>query len=116
MLKSCPSYAQTEVQVVQRGDGSLAVRHDRLSQAAHKGLCLALALQAMSQKLMLNKTASYTRTRPVSVHDAGAVDVSGELAIAIIGEPACLLGQHQSLLPFPLSCVHQRLLHRALSL
>ena len=95
MLKSYPSYAQTEVQLARRADGSLAVRHDRVSQAAHQGLCLALALQAMSQKLMLNKTASYTRTRPVSVHDAGAVEVSGELAIAIIGEAACQLGQHQ---------------------
>ena len=110
MLKSCPGYAQTEVQLTKQADGSLAVRHDRVSQAAHKGLCLAFALQAMSQKLMLNKAAPYKVTRPVSVHDAGAVEVSGELSIAVIGEsahelyqPANPIQERKSLCFFPLS-------------
>lgn len=89
VLKSCPSYAQTEVQLQKQADGSLTVQHQKLSQPAHKGLCLAFALQAMSQKLLMNKQSS-SLTRPVSVHDVGAIEVRSDLAIAVIGEQSIM--------------------------
>lgn len=90
MLKSCPGYAQTEVQLVQQGDGSMVVRHDKLCQPAHKGMCLAFALQAMSQKHMHNAAASSLH-KPISVHDAQAVQASTNLAVAVIGERTTLV-------------------------
>ena len=85
VLKTCPSYAQTEVQLDTQSDGSLTVQHHKLAQPAHRGLCLAFALQAMSQKLMMNKQGA-SLTRPVSVHDAGAIEVRGDVAVAVIGK------------------------------
>ena len=104
MLKSCPSYAQTEVQLHKQADGSLIPQHAKLSQPAHRALCLAFALQAMSQKLMMNKQGP-ALTRPVSVHDAGAVEVRSDLAVAVIGElQPCL---NPTLIPGCTTCVCQ---------
>lgn len=94
VLKACPSYAQTEVQLDKQSDGGLVVQHHKLAQPAHRGLCLAFALQAMSQKLMMNKQGA-SLTRPVSVHDAGAIEVRGDVAVAVIGE---LLAAYSSLI------------------
>jgi len=85
VLKACPGYAQTEVQLMKQGD-SIMVRHDKLCQPAHKAMCLAFALQAMSQKHMHSAAASSLH-KPVSVHDAQAVQPSTNLAVAIVGEP-----------------------------
>ena len=84
VLKTCPGYAQTEVQLVKLGD-STWVRLDKLCQPAHKAMCLAFALQAMSQKHMHSSAAS-SLLKPVSVHDAQAVQPSTNLAVAIVGE------------------------------
>ncbi len=84
MLKACPGYAQTELQLIKQGD-SMLVRHDKLCQPAHKAMCLAFALQAMSQKHMYSAAASSLH-KPVSVHDAQAVQPSTNLAVAIVGE------------------------------
>ena len=85
MLKACPGYAQTEVQLTKLSDGSMVVRHDKLCQPAHKAMCLAFALQAMSQKHMHSATASSLH-RPISVHDAPAVQVKPDLAVAVVGK------------------------------
>ena len=84
VLKACPGYAQTELQLIKQGD-SMLVRHDKLCQPAHKAMCLAFALQAMSQKHMHSAAASSLH-KPISVHDAQAVQPSTNLAVAIIGE------------------------------
>ncbi len=63
----------------------MMVRHDKLCQPAHKAMCLAFALQAMSQKHMHSAAASSLH-KPVSVHDAQAVQSSTNLAVAIVGE------------------------------
>ena len=84
VLKACPGYAQTEVQLMKLGD-STRVRLDKLCQPAHKAMCLAFALQAMSQKHMHSSAAS-SLLKPVSVHDAQAVQPSTNLAVAIVGE------------------------------
>lgn len=68
-------------------DGSVRVQHDKLCQPAHKALCLAFALQAMSQKHMHSAAAASSLHRPISVHDAPALQPSSELAIAVIGLP-----------------------------
>ena len=86
VLKACPGYAQTEVQLHQQPDSSTAVRHDKLCQPAHRAMCLAFALQAMSQKHMHSAATAISLHRPVSVHDAGAVQPSMELTVAVIGE------------------------------
>ena len=96
MLKSCPGYAQTEVQLRQHADGSTTVRHDKVCQPAHKAICLAFALQAMSQKQMHSAAASSLQ-KPISVHDAGSLQSSTELAVAVIGEVCCICNQHQSI-------------------
>jgi len=84
VLKACPGYAQTELQLIKQGD-SMLVRHDKLCQPAHKAMCLAFALQAMSQKHMHSAAASSLH-KPVSVHDAQAVQPSTNLAVAVVGE------------------------------
>ena len=86
-MKACPSYAQTEVQVAQQADGSMRLQHDKLCQPAHKALCLAFALQGMSQKHMHSAAAS-TLHKPISVHDAPSLQPSSRLAIAVIGGPS----------------------------
>lgn len=68
-------------------NGSVRVQHDKLCQPAHKALCLAFALQAMSQTNMHIAAAASSLHRPVSVHDAPALQPSSELAIAVIGLP-----------------------------
>ena len=93
MLKSCPSYAQTEVQLRQQPDSSMIVRHDKLCQPAHKAMCLAFALQAMSQKHMHSAAASSLH-KPISVHDAGSLQSTIELAVAVIGKACCAADQH----------------------
>ena len=95
MLKSCPGYAQTEVQLRTQPDGSMSVLHDKLCQPAHKAMCLAFALQAMSQKQMHSAAASSLQ-KPISVHDAGSMQSSTELAVAVIGEVCCICNRHQS--------------------
>ena len=73
-------------------NGSVRVQHDELCQPAHRALCLAFALQAMSQKHMHSAAAASSLHRPISVHDAPALQPSSELAIAIIGlSPPALL-------------------------
>ena len=84
VLKACPSYAQTEVQLRQQRDESMVVRHDKLCQPAHKAMCLAFALQAMSQKHMHSAAASSLQ-KPISVHDAPSLQPSSQLAVAVIG-------------------------------
>ncbi len=37
VLKACPGYAQTEVQLMKQGD-SMMVHHDKLCQPAHKAM------------------------------------------------------------------------------
>ena len=90
VLKACPGYAQTEVQLSKLSDGSMVVCHDKLCQPAHKAMCLAFALQAMSQKHMHSATASSLH-RPISVHDAQAVQPSSDLAVAVVGTSLALL-------------------------
>ncbi|KAL3156800.1 hypothetical protein ABBQ38_001071 [Trebouxia sp. C0009 RCD-2024] len=91
VLKACPSYAQTEVLVSPGGATDIMkVQHDKLCQPAHRALCLAFALQAMSQKHMRSAAAS-SQQKPISVHDAPALRPSSELAIAVIGAGACAL-------------------------
>ena len=84
VLKACPSFAQTEVQLRPQHDSSMLVRHDKLCQPAHKAMCLAFALQAMSQKHMHSAAASSLQ-KPISVHDAPSLQPSSELAVAVIG-------------------------------
>ena len=91
VLKACPGFAQTEVQLRKQGDNSMVVRHDKLCQDAHKGMCLAFALQAMSQKHMQSAATSSMR-KPISVHDAGLVQSRSDLAVAVIGEPKLIVG------------------------
>ena len=87
MLKACPSYAQTEVQVVHEADGSTKVQHEKLCQPGHKAMCLAFALQGMSQKHMHSAAAASSLQKPISVHDAPSLQPSSDLAIAVIGVP-----------------------------
>ena len=88
MLKACPSYAQTEVQVVHEAGGSTKVQHEKLCQPGHKALCLAFALQGMSQKHMQSAAAASSMQKPISVHDAPSLQPSSDLAIAVIGCPS----------------------------
>ena len=93
VLKSCPGYAQTEVQLRPQPNGSMTVRHDKLCQPAHKAMCLAFALQAMSQKHMHSAAASSLQ-KPISVHDASSLQSSTELAVAVVGKTCCITDEH----------------------
>ena len=86
MLKACPSYAQTEALASHGADEGVKVQHHKLCQPAHRALCLAFALQGISQKHMHSAAASSLQ-KAISVHDAPSLQPSSQLAIAVIGAP-----------------------------
>lgn len=64
MLKSCPSYAQTEMQLCKRAEQHL--RHDRLAWVVHQGLCLTFLclnlLAACCRSVVQMLSWSYAQT------------------------------------------------------